>query len=112
MPELPYGAALESGEPIPRAFSRYNTYSWGRLVGVMPHRSITLAEKELTTDGSINSITVSSPADVERNKYDPGKDGNLSGILRIMTCGAGLFSDGYLNGVRSFLDERYPLCGG
>ena len=104
MPELPYGAPPESDEPIPRDSLRYKTYSWGRLAGTMPHQSVALTVKEVTGARSIASITVSSPIDAEQNKDAAGKDAKSSGLLRIMTCGAGLFSDGYLSGVRALLE--------
>ena len=113
MPEFPYGVPFESSEPIPCGSPRHKTYSWARLVGVMPHQSITLTEKEVTENQSANSITASEslPGDVENNR-DAEKNGKSSGLLRIMTCGAGLFSDGYLNGVRSFLARYVLYCGG
>jgi len=102
MPELPYGAPFQSDEPIPLERPRYNRC---HLVGMMPHWCVTLNEKEVIGDESATSIMELSPGGVEKDKDDAGKDGKLSGLLRIMTCGAGLFSDGYLNGVRKANSE-------
>lgn len=86
-----------TGEFPPDTY-RSRGYSYCQEHGIHPSASVRVREYELAGPSAPTPASSQYGRDIDNGKKDKGRKGG-GGVTQIMTCGAGLFSDGYLNGV-------------